>query len=247
MSYEFFTNGIAREFSKKVNKYLHDDLYEQLVTIYKLLKKRRYTSKKPYVFNDLDNKAWLEKVYNKIDAIILKDQNCDFVIIIKEFSETLHHFVAFSYYADYEEWNKDKIFKKIPILEAIKKVDIYCQYSDNVLENEYVERPNLKYFKNNDVFKENYSFYPLLEIKKDLIKKDKLNKNIITKDIIDKLKEKGFSEEQVQRFIKMQEENEIENIANNEGGVNNLSVFSCLISNIEITEELLSQGTKSEK
>jgi len=208
-SYEFWTTNVARMFSEKVNKEIHDSLEKQIISIYRKLKSGKHTVNGKFEFNDSDYFAWIEnlitvedKVSIKMDAICLKDQNCNFIIIIKELTKNLHHFVAFRFY--------DKISKN--------------KY-ENILENKF----DLKYFMSHDLFSGYQSAIHLLEIKSSPESKE------FTKDLRIQMKAKGFADNEIEETLNA---SHMLN-ANNETGICDLKGFNSLITDIELTQYAL--------
>lgn len=126
-----------------------------------LCKKNNCLENSPFIFNDLDNKIFYLKVAKERDAIVLSDQNNDFIVIF-DISDSYIRCKAFKLYDTFSfEDNKEKENYK----NIIKLADIYLGYSDNFDNNEYVERPNLQFFKDNDLMysEEFYNFVPILD------------------------------------------------------------------------------------
>lgn len=138
----------------KVKKLLPviDELYDILVA------KDFSSEKKEFDFNDLDNGAYYIP-HKKKKLIVLTSQNWDFLIIVpkktKDYgdlpNEEIHIRRLYRNYRkpedDYDKEEEAK-YKKGGMLYAIKMASGLSEdYSDNVLKNPYIRRPNLAYFK----------------------------------------------------------------------------------------------------
>lgn len=221
MSYDNFTNRIARLFSGIVNEKIHDRLDEQIFNIYKLLKQKKCTAKKKFVFNDLDNNAWIDTVYGGKEAVFLSDQNCQFLIILYEVSDNRHKFVAYRYYHDYTESND--LNEKITTAEAVEYATVYMEYSDNINDRDCVTRPDVKYFKNTDLAEEYQLFEPILTIDRLIV-----DENEEGNEIVKELLKSGLKPD-------------------NQNGIGDLPAFSSLLSDIEFTEEELERRTRKKR
>lgn len=142
----------------KVRKLLPD-----INNLYDILVARNFSSEKEgFDFNDLDNGAYYIPNKRK-KLIVLTSQNFDFLIIVpnkkKEYedldfpNEEIHIRRLYRNYRKPEdEYDKEEEakYKKGGMLYAIKMAEgLHHDYSDNVLKNPYVQRPNLAFFKKN--------------------------------------------------------------------------------------------------
>jgi len=233
MSYEFWTRNAARDFSQKVNNEIHDKLHDQIMKIYQGLQVGKHTIDNKLEVND-DYDAWLEQLPDfdnngsQLDAICLTDQNCNFIIILKELEEDMHHFIAFRYYKDISDEGPDFCKKRISMTKAVDEIEDLVKYSDKVPGNSYVSRPNLEYFKKNDVLEKFQQFNYLLEIKKAIVTEEMKE---YKESLKTHLKDSGLSDSDINDLLNRS----ITVTPNNEYGITELPAFSSLLYDIEAT------------
>lgn len=126
-----------------------------VLSIYEKLKKKCRTQENPYVYNDMDNSLFYIP-HKKRKVFAMTSQNFNFLVIYDGYEKENYKDIRLHIR---RYWDKFKIrnkvdreesedYKKKGMKHAIVNADwITERYSDNVANNQYVERPDLQWFK----------------------------------------------------------------------------------------------------
>jgi len=103
-----------------------------------------------FVWNDLDNHAWVYRLEDR-RVLIITTQNCKFIYIMADTPLGKPEFSIYQYWAhpDDEEWEeKEKEIREGGLQRVLESADWYAQnYSDRHLRNRHMHRPDLEWFK----------------------------------------------------------------------------------------------------
>lgn len=228
---------------KLISRTAMKEIKDKINYIVDICKKNNCTEENPLTFNDLDNDVFYLKVAKDRDAVVLSDENDSFILIVDN-SDSYIRCKAFKLYNtfSFKDNTEKEDYKNI-----IKYADVYLGYSDNFDNNEYVERPNIEFFKNNDLMYSDkvFNFSPILDevylLKEDMTKYElirDIHKNNNMEGNVDKIIElytsPSYSErEKVEKLCNQILPNNYVNT------INNVSLVESLIFDLESSLEAL--------